>query len=221
MIGKLLFTSACRIEQMSIDLNSPLTFKNAFNFPLQSKLARYEILWGAVLLLIPVIGWILNVGHRIQFVHQMQKGQSAWPAWENYRQLFRKGFTTFLGMVYYYTPGLILTGWGWHQNNPYLVIPGAILLVLATLAIPGYMTHYCKSFDKSEIFNPFKSMRRVFQGGKLYWKAWGIALSALALSFLGLAVFGIGFLVSSVWFWQVAGYSFANVFTNQFKLANT
>jgi hypothetical protein len=205
---------------MPIDLNSPLTFKNAFNFPLQSRIARNEILWGAVLLLIPVIGWILNVGHRIQFVHQMQNGQPAWPAWDNYRQLFRKGLTTFLGMVYYYIPGLTSTVWGWQENNRILIVSGTILLVLATLAIPGYMTHYCKSFDRSEIFNPFKSLRRVFQGGWLYWKAWGIALSALVLSFLGLAAFGIGFLVTSVWFWQVAGYSFANVFTNKFKLAD-
>jgi hypothetical protein len=94
-----------------------------------------------------------------------------------------------------------------------------LLLVLATLAIPGYMTHYCKSFDKSEIFNPIKSLQWVFQGGRLYWKAWLIAISALTLSFLGLAAFGIGFLVTSVRFWQVAGYSFANVFTRQLQPA--
>jgi len=49
----------------------------------------------------------------------------------------------------------------------------------------------------------------------------GLALPASTFSFLGLAMFGIGFLVSSVWFWQVAGYIFANVFTRQFQLANS
>jgi hypothetical protein len=206
---------------MPIDLKTPLTFRSAFNFPMQSETARQEVLWGAVLLLIPGIGWILNMGHRIQFVHNMQNDLSARPAWGNYRHLFRHGLITFLGMVYYYFPGLVLIWLGWEERPGILWGAGIVLSVLATLAIPGYMTHYCKAFDKSEIFNPFKSLRRIFQGVWLYWKAWLIALSALTLSFLGLAVFGIGFLVSSVWFWQVAGYSFANVFTRQFQLANS
>jgi hypothetical protein len=204
-----------------IDLKTPLTFRNALRFPLQSKTSRDEVLWGAVLLLIPGIGWILNMGHRIQFVHNMQNGLPAWPSWSNYRQLFRHGMITFLGMVYYYCPGLALIGIGWSESDNLLLGTGVLLSALATVAIPGYMTHYCKVFDTREIFNPFKSLRRIYQGGWLYWKAWLIALSALTLSFLGLAVLGLGFLVSSVWFWQVAGYSFANVFTRQFQLGTS
>jgi hypothetical protein len=40
----------------------------------------------------------------------------------------------------------------------------------------------------------------------------------LLCSFLGLLAFGIGFLLTSVWFWQVAGFSFATVFTETFRL---
>lgn len=56
------------------------------------------------------------------------------------------------------------------------------------------------------------------EGGPAYWHAWAIALSALVLSFLGLLALGVGFLVTSVWFWQVAGFSFARVFTRRFAL---
>ena len=42
--------------------------------------------------------------------------------------------------------------------------------------------------------------------------------TALALSFLGLWLLGIGFFVTSVWFWQVAGFSFAAVFRQRFNL---
>jgi hypothetical protein len=80
------------------------------------------------------------------------------------------------------------------------------------------MTHYCHSYDAREVFNPFRALRRVFQGGKAYWHAWGIALAALMLSFAGLFAFGVGFLFTSVWFWQVAGFSFATVFTQKFEL---
>ena len=64
-----------------------------------------------------------------------------------------------------------------------------------------------------------RALRRVSEGGADYWRAWAIALAALACSFLGLLAFGVGFLVTSVWFWQVAGFGFATVFTRKFELA--
>ena len=64
-----------------IDLSTPLSIRSAFMFPLQSSLARKEILWGALLLCIPVVGWLLNMGHRIAMTRRMQQGLPAWPAW--------------------------------------------------------------------------------------------------------------------------------------------
>lgn len=198
----------------AIDLKTPLTLRGSFRFPLQSEQARREVLWGAaLLLLLPGVGWLLNMGHRIEMVHRMHHGLSPWPAWENYGRLLRAGSITFLGMLYYYTPGAALLYLGEKAI-------GWTLLVAATLAIPGYMTHYCKNFEAREIFNPALALSRAFQGGLRYWHAWGIALTALALSFLGL-LFGLGFLVTSVWFWQVAGFSFATVFTERFQLTES
>lgn len=105
--------------------------------------------------------------------------------------------------------------------HPVAVILALLLLAGSTIAIPGYMTHYCRNYDAREIFDPFRAFGRVVQGGERYWKAWAIALSALALSFLGVLALGIGFLVTSVWFWQVAGFSFASVFSQRFALAET
>src|SRR5207244_11317139 len=113
-----------------------------------------------------------------------------------------------------------LAGWLAASTHQFaLCVLAALLLVAATIAIPGYMTHYCHDFDAGEIFNPFRALRRVFEGGPAYWKAWAIALSALFLSFLGLLALGVGFLFTSAWFWQVAGFSFASVFSKKFKLA--
>lgn len=198
-------------ESETVNLTTPLSLSTSFRFPLQSERARREVLWGAaLLLLLPGVGWLLNMGHRILMVHRMHHGQDPWPSWTNYRELFRHGLITFMGMLYYYTPGALVAYFG-HRET------GIALLLAATLAIPGYMTHYCKNFDITEIFNPLLALSRAFQGGLAYWRAWGIALTALCLSFLGLP-FGLGFLVTSVWFWQVAGFSFATVFTGEFEL---
>lgn len=61
-----------------------------------------------------------------------------------------------------------------------------------------------------------RALSRALQGGRAYWKAWGIALSALAPSFLGLLGLGVGFLATSVWFWQGPGFSFAGVFAQKY-----
>ena len=202
-----------------IDLRTPLTLRNAFAFPLQNQVARKEILIGGALLAVPFIGWLLNMGHRIAMVHAMHNGRAPWPAWRSWRELFSHGLITWLGMIYYYLPSAGLLAIYAETGTPFAAVASLALFVLATLAIPGYMTHYCQRFDPAEIFNPFKALGRSFEGGRAYWHAWGIALIALALSLLGLLALGIGFLFTSVWFWQVAGYSFANAFTNRYQLA--
>ena len=69
-------------ERIAADLSTPLSIASSFRFPLQSRESRREVLWGAALLvLLPGVGWLLNMGHRIVMVHRMQQGQSAWPAW--------------------------------------------------------------------------------------------------------------------------------------------
>jgi hypothetical protein len=199
-----------------IDLRTPLGLRTSFAFPLQSQPSRRELLWGAALLvLLPGIGWLLNMGHRIQFVHRMLHGQDPWPAWRDYPRLLKHGLITFGGMLYYYTPGLALLWLAWRGQSLALALPGVLLCALATVAIPGFMTHYCVAFDPREIYDPVRALSRVGEGGRAYWRAWGIALAALAVSFAGLLALGIGFLATSVWFWQVAGFSFASVFTQR------
>ncbi len=205
------------VEQR-ITLQEPLRLRSAFMFPLQSRIARREVLIGGVWLLVPVIGWLLNMGHRIMMTHHMQHGHPAWPAWKNYPALLRHGTLTFLGMVEYHAPAVVCHYFAWRNDSAWLHWIGAALWLLASVTVPGYMSHYCRSLDPREIFDPLRAMRRVLQGGRAYWHAWGIALAALAVSFAGLFLFGIGFLFTSVWFWQVAGFSFATVFTQRFRL---
>src|SRR5579863_2659605 len=127
----------------SIDLSTPLSLRSAFLFPLQSPLARKEIVWGGVLLCVPVVGWLLNMGHRIAMTRRMQQGLPAWPAWNNYRELLYHGTITLLGMIEYHAPAVICgIAASWLQSIVLWWI-AAILWIVATAAIPGYMTHYC------------------------------------------------------------------------------
>ena len=202
----------------AIDLRTPLTLRSALLFPLQSAQTRRDVLWGALWLLVPGVGWLLNMGHRIVMVHRMQHGLPPTGAWREYPQLLKHGALTALGMLLYAVPGLLALAGAVSIQQPILYALAGLLLLAAVLAIPGYMSHYCRGFDPREIFSPLRALARVRQGGAQYWQAWGIALVALTLSFAGLALFGFGFLLSSVWFWQVAGFAFASAFTQRFAL---
>ena len=90
-----------------IDLSAPLSLRTSFLFPLQSPLARREVLIGALWLLVPGIGWILNMGHRVMLTHRMQHGLPAWPAWRNYRALMKHGLITLAGMIEYHLPATL------------------------------------------------------------------------------------------------------------------
>ncbi|MCH6259269.1 hypothetical protein MLD52_22135 [Puniceicoccaceae bacterium K14] len=201
-----------------VDLTTPLGIRSSFRFPLQSKCARREVAIGAIWLLVPFIGWILNMGHRIMMTHRMQHGLSAWPAWTDYRSLLKHGAVTFIGMVEYHLPAFACGCIAHYFAIDWFYAVAVVLWLMATIAVPGYMSHYCFTLDSREVFNPLRAMRRVFQGGSAYWHAWTIAILALLISFAGFLAFGVGFLFTSVWFWQVAGFSFATVFTDTYKL---
>jgi hypothetical protein len=203
-----------------IELSAPLRLSTAFRFPLQSRIARKEVAIGALWLLVPIVGWILNLGHRIAMTHRMQHGQCAWPAWRDYPALLRHGTITFLGMIEYHFPAIVCELAARHFDSNWLRVIGVLLWIVATLAVPGYMSHYCFTLDAREVFDPARALRRVMEGGRAYWHAWSIALAALLCSFFGLAAFGVGFLATSVWFWQVAGFAFATVFSRAFHLRN-
>lgn len=201
-----------------VDVRQRLSLRDAFRFPLQSGASRRDVVIGGLWLLVPVVGWLMNMGHRVRVVHRMHHHQEPWPAWEQPGELLRHGVVTFAGMVWYGWPGVTLGVVGAYLHVPALIGCGVVLWLLAVVAIPGFMSHYCRAYDRREIFDPFRALRRVQQGGVAYWKAWSIALLAMCLSFLGLLAGGIGFVFTSVWFWQVAAFCFATVFTQRFAL---
>ncbi len=203
---------------LTIDLRSELTWSNAWRFPLQTPESRRDVLIGGLWLFVPVFGWLLNMGHRVRYVHRLQHGQPPWPAWEDPAELLKHGTITFAGMVWYGWPGVSLATLGGFLSNTPLLVVGIALWALAVIAIPGYMSHYCRHYDVGEIFDPRRALSRVRQGGAAYWRAWAYVLPTMLFSFVGLLGAGVGFLFTSVWFWQVAAFCFSTTFTSHFDL---
>ena len=194
-----------------IDLRSPLTVQNAFWFPLQSTASRRDLFIGGCLLWIPVLGFVLNMGYRLQMVHRLQHGQSPWPGWNRFPHMLRQGGVATAAILGYHLPALLCLLLGWRSTALGL---GA----LATFFLPGFMTFFAYDGDVQHVVRPVQAWGRVLRGGPEYCKAWGIAIVACLLSFGGLLLAGVGFAWTSVWFWQVAAFCFSRVFSHQYEL---
>lgn len=176
------------------------------------------MLVGGAVLCLPVVGFMLNMGCRLQMVHRMQRGLSPWPCWQNWSTLLTQGALATAAIVLYHIPALIALavallggGWSWVWRAFLLGAGGTFLL-------PGLMTFYAHDRKVAHLLRPDRALKRVILGGPLYLKAWAIGIAACLLSFTGLLFFGIGFAWTSVWFWQVAAFCFSRVFSHQYQL---
>jgi len=202
-----------------IDLHSPLTWRNAFTFPLQSEGSRRDVLIGGVVLFIPVLGFVLNMGYRLRMVHHLQRGRYPWPGWTDFSGLLRHGGVATAAILGYHLPALLCVGLAWWLGSLWLFCLGVVSGGLATFFLPGFMTFYAYDFDVRHVLSPRVAWGRVLRGGRMYMKAWGIGVCACLLSFGGLLLFGVGFAWTSVWFWQVAAFCFSRVFSEQYGLS--
>ena len=193
-------------------------FKTAFLFPLQNKEACRDVLHGGLLLLVCwPFGWILNMGHRLGTVRRLYHQDT--PYFRGFMPLditFSRGLTALKTILLYTLPGLIITCGGlitsiWQSLSFYsiaLASFGILLLGLGVFTLPGCMTVYAVEGDPTVLKRPIQAFKRACKNWKTYQKAWGISLTAIALSFIGLFPVFVGWLFTSVWAWEVTGYVF-------------
>jgi hypothetical protein len=189
------------------------SFAECFRFPVATRDARRDLLIGGTLLLLTVPGWILNMGHRLTVVSRAWQGDPPYfRGFRPWRQTFWRGLQAFVAIVVYLSPSLALAGlaWlSWPGRTAWLAgAAAALLFSVGVFALPGGMTRNAVAGDLSYLVRPDRALRVALAGGRAYLKAWLIAASAVALSFLGLAAAVVGFFYTSVWAWSVAGFAF-------------
>ena len=194
----------------TIDRSLPPTFEESFRFPISTSAARHDLLVGGTTLIIPPIGWVLNMGHRLDVVYRIYHNQPPYyQGFSPYGSTFLRGLKAAVAILIYLGPSLILGGLAYWESLPKLWFAAAPLFLLAIYILPGGMTYNAAFHDISYLYRPDRALARAYEGGRRYAWAWVIALSAIMLSFLGLLALGIGFLYTSVWAWMVVGYVFS------------
>lgn len=201
-------------EQMPSRLN----WKEAFSFPLQSPASRRDVFVGGLLLLfLGPVGWILNMGHRLNVVQRLANSQTPYfQGFAPWPHTFKRGAVAALAIALYLSPCLLSSALGFFCYRsglspslaPALWALGLLCFLWGIFTLPGCMTVYAVEGDSSILRHPARAFLHAWAHRRMYVRAWLIGGSSIALSFLGLLGLGFGFLFTSVWAWSVVGYVF-------------
>ncbi|HEY7223420.1 MAG TPA: hypothetical protein VH561_07415 [Micromonosporaceae bacterium] len=191
------------------------SFAESFRFPVATPEARRDLLIGGTLLLLTLPGWILNMGHRLQVVSFVWRGERPhFRGFRPWRVAFLRGLLALTAIIIYLSPSLVLAAFAWLAwpglAARFIAAAAGLMCGLGMFALPGGMTRNAVADDLSYLARPDRAFGAALAGGRRYLKAWLIAASAIALSFLGLAVGLVGFLYTSVWAWTVVGFAFTS-----------
>jgi hypothetical protein len=197
---------------------SQLSLKQAFLFPVNSQQGREDVLMGGLFLILFLpIGWILNMGHRLNTVRNFYAGHH--PASAGFYPIdktFSRGLIALKTILLYLLPAMlsgIATLASFYFQLDGLMVASCLffsllLFVLGVFILPGCMTVYAVEEDPAVLKQPIKAFKRAWVKRKCYVKAWWIGLLAIALSFVGLVPYVLGWVFTSVWAWEVVGYVF-------------
>ena len=197
-------------------LPTVLTVRDAFRFPVGTPDARKDLLIGGCLLLTLMVGWVFNLGNRLNVVARLAAGETPYfRGFKPWGHTFRRGCLSLLAIASYLCPAAIfgaLAFWFRQQGNDGgaygFAVLSAAAFALAVFTLPGCMTLYAVEGDPSVLRRPVAAFRRAWAHRRVYLFAWWISLLSIALSLLGLLALGVGFLFTSVWAWEVVGYAF-------------
>ena len=199
-------------------LPKQLSWRAAFEFPVATPEGRHDILVGglAVILLLP-IGWILNLGARLDVVQRLFNDDPPYfRGFKPWRWTFRRGCVSAATIFCYLSPAIVSATLAWYAHRvgssplifDALITIAVAAFVLGVFTLPGCMTVYACEKDPEVLRHPARAFARAHRAGSIYRKAWMISLAAVALSVLGVLALGIGFVFTSVWSWEVVGYAF-------------
>jgi hypothetical protein len=209
-----------RIDVAPAQYNLPerqLSWRAAFRFPIATPDARRDVVIGGLLLFTLLLGWILNLGNRLNVVSRLYNDDP--PYFRGFRpwtETVARGCVSASTIASYLSPAAVLftaalLSWRAGATPPLiyaLATLGAAAFVLAVFTLPGCMTVYAVERDPAILRHPITAFRRAWERRSVYLRAWLIGLAAMVLSLAGLLLAGIGFLFTSVWAWEVVGYAF-------------
>lgn len=201
-----------------------------WGFPLRFATRRRDIAVGACLLVaVPGIGWLLNLGHRWRVMERLYANDPPW--FRGFTPLagtLGRGFGVAAMGIAYLGPGVTLVVSGLLIDRLALLLVGCGigLMLLAFHAFPVAMARFAQSRDPRWLLGHRAAYLEACSYGRPYVRMWMLTWGAIAISVLpvavavltvqltGQAVFAAlaapTFLLSP-WAWSSLGFGFGTI----------
>jgi hypothetical protein len=183
------------------------------------------VLIGGCLLILLLLGWILNLGNRLNVVSRFSVDDRPYfRGFKPWGYTFKRGCVSFLAISSYLAPAAILGLAAFFCRQKDIPLGrntfaglSALAFCMGVFTLPGCMTVYAVEDDPAVLRKPGVAFSRAWHHRDAYLFAWWIALLSILLSLLGILAAGIGFFFTSVWAWDVVGYAFTVAMYSQKK----
>ena len=115
---------------------------------------------GGFLLLIPFVGFALNMGCRLRMVSRMQRGLSPWPCWREPLILWKKGLLATAAILGYHLPALAALALALLLRRLDFLLLGLALGMAATFLLPGFLfaLNRLESFFRVQTTNAYVTL---------------------------------------------------------------
>jgi hypothetical protein len=159
-----------------------LTLRDAFAFPISTKEARKDLLIGGCLLMLLLVGWILNLGNRLNVVSRLGAGDRPYfRAFKPWGYTFKRGCISFATISAYLTPAALFgvpAFWFRQQQidagHYSMAVLSALAFGLGVFTLPGCMTVYAVEGDPRVLRRPLAAFERAWTHRSLYLHAHAI-----------------------------------------------
>src|SRR5262245_6013632 len=124
-----------------------LTVRDAFAFPVATREARRDLLIGGCLLVLLLVGWIFNLGNRLNVVSRLRAGDRPYfRAFRPWGYTFKRGCVSFATISAYLSPAVLfglLAFWFRQQRfaagHYSMAALSALAFCLGVFTLPGCM----------------------------------------------------------------------------------
>ncbi len=202
-------------------------------FPLRTASRRRDILAGGLLFLcVPILGWILNLGHRWRVMERLYLDDPPW--FRGFRPLdgtFARGIGVGLMGLAYLGPGAAIAVAAWATAHGWWTWPlvglGIAVALMAFHAFPFAMARFAQTRDPRWLVRHAVAYRAALRYGAPYVRMWIVTWSAITISVAPVFVaascvhllgwtawawlLALPFPFLSPWAWSALGYGFGTI----------
>ncbi len=216
--------------------------REVWGFPIRTPRRRRDMLVGGCLFLaVPLLGWILNLGHRWRVMERLYFDDPPWfCGFRPLRGTLLRGLGVVAMGIAYLGPGIVLLVFavvGADGRAALLLAAfGLAAILLAFHAFPVAMARFAQSRNPRWLIGHRRAYREACQHGVPYVRMWALTWSAIALSVAPAAVaitlvwgldqsrywmfVGLLFPFLSPWAWSSLGYGFGTIIEPSIRLCD-